>query len=222
MVMDWSGFCAGIARFGPAIFFTFVAAFYTARILWLGRRQGASPVAYGVPGTPPHRIYRTFRVFRLLIWMMSVGRAIWPPFGLLALPIPMLTIPALMTGGNLLMAAAFARVAWLNLSMGDHWRSGAPRPDDPGPLFTDGAFARCRHPMLAAVMVGQVGLFLAIPSLFTLICLLVGLWTLVEQVAVEERELASRHGERWAAYCAVTPKWPWSRHPVTRSNCVQA
>ena len=87
--MDWSGFCAGIARFGPAIFFTFVAAFYTARILWLGRRQGASPVAYGVPGTLPRRIYTTFRIFRLLIWIMSVGRAIWPPFGLLALPLPM-------------------------------------------------------------------------------------------------------------------------------------
>ena len=209
--MVWSELIAGVARFGPALFFTLVAAFYTTRILLLGRRNGASPVSYGVPGTLSHRIYQRFMVFRVVIWLASVTRAVWPPFDVVLLPLPVLDLPIVMVAGNVLMYAAFACIGCLNLQMGATWRSGAPDPDGAGALRTSGAYAWCRHPMLALVMVGQVGLFLAIPSVFTLVCLAVGTATLVQHVAIEEADLARRHAGRWTAYCASTPRWPWHR-----------
>jgi len=62
-----SHFVAEIARYGPAVFFTAVALFYTIRIITLGRRLGHSPVTFGVPGTEHHRLSLTFWVFRALI-----------------------------------------------------------------------------------------------------------------------------------------------------------
>ena len=72
-------------------------------------------------------------------------------------------------------------------------------------------------------MAGQLGLFLAIPSLFTAICLVVGVVTLLRQSELEEADLARRHGERWTAYAAVTRKWPWSgRLSMARSRRAHA
>jgi protein-S-isoprenylcysteine O-methyltransferase Ste14 len=207
---DW---VPAVVRYGPALFFTVVALFYTLRILWLGRRLERSPVAYGRIGTPHHRLYLNFRIFRVLIWLACVARAAWPPFDTALVPLDPLARPAVMVTGNLVMIAAFAFIVWQNLAMGGDWRSGIQDPADATPLRTKGTYARCRHPMLAAVMLGQLGLFLAIPSLFTLVCLAVGVRTLIEQSHLEEADLARRHGERWEAYRAVTRKWPWSPKP---------
>ena len=199
-----------VGRYGPAVFFSVVALFYTVRIKALGRQLGHSPVTFGLPGSRHHRLSLTFRVFRVLIWAVAVARAIWPPVDAALVPLPGLYTPYVMLGGNLLMVLAFLRVARLNFQMGRAWRSGVSQSDETASLLTRGAFARCRHPMLAAVMAGQLGLFLAIPSLFTAVCLVVGVVTLVRQSELEEADLARRHGERWAAYQATTRKWPWS------------
>jgi protein-S-isoprenylcysteine O-methyltransferase Ste14 len=207
--MSLAQFAEGVARFGPALFFTGIAAFYTVRILQLGRKLGSTPVNYGTPGTPDHATNLTFRAFRVVIWAAALTRALWPPFDQALVPLPGLHRPGVMALGNLLMVAAFARVVRVNFFMGNAWRSGVAQPDDPTPLLTGGPFARCRHPMLAAVMAGQLGLFVAIPSAFTALCLVIGVFTLLRQVELEEADLARRHGERWFAYRATTPRWPW-------------
>lgn len=199
-----------VARYGPAIFFTVVAVFYTARILLLGRRLGFSPVSYGEPGAPQHLHSLTFRWFRLLIWLAAIVRARWPGAEAFLVPLEPLHTPRVMALGNAVMFSAFAVVAWLNLRLGDAWRSGVALPDQQGRLICDGPYRYTRNPMFAAVMVGQLGLFLAIPSLFTLVCLVVGVATIRRQTALEEEALARLHGERWQAYAAVTPRWPWS------------
>jgi protein-S-isoprenylcysteine O-methyltransferase Ste14 len=207
---------SALTRFGPAVFFTVVALFYTVRIITAGRRLGRSPVAYGRPGTAHHRCYLTFRVFRVLIWLASVARAAWPPFDALLVPIAPLFRPSVMVAGNLVLYGTFVLIVWQNLAMGNGWRSGIPDEADTAPLLTGGIYRRCRHPMAATIMVGQLGLFLAIPSLFTLVCLAIGVETLRREVALEEVDLARRHGERWEAYRATTRKWPWSRKPWSR------
>jgi protein-S-isoprenylcysteine O-methyltransferase Ste14 len=202
-----------VTRWGPAVFFTIVALFYTARILWVGRRVGYSPVSYGRPGTAQHRVYLTFRVFRVLIWLACVARAVWPPFDTALVPLAPLARPAVMVTGNLLMVAAFVFIVWQNLAMGTSWRSGLQEPGDTTKLRTHGVHAWCRHPMLAAIMLGQLGLFLAVPSLFTLVCLVIGIRALLEEARLEEEDLARRHGGRWDAYRATSRKWPWSPRP---------
>lgn len=208
-MVDLSG---AIARYGPAVFFTGIALFYTVRILTLRARLGYSPVSYGDAGSRHLRHSRTFRWFRLAIWLVAVALAVDP--GLLRYlgPLPPLLRPGVMVAGNLIMALAFAFVAAVNLGQGAFWRSGVAADGQAvPPLLTDGPYRYARHPMFAAVMLGQAGLFLAIPSLFTLVCLVVGIATLRGQALIEEENLARRHGELWRRYAAATPRWPWSR-----------
>jgi protein-S-isoprenylcysteine O-methyltransferase Ste14 len=208
-----SEFAVAVARYGPAAFFTMVAVFYTARIVLLGRRLGFSPVSYGDPGSAQHRHSLTFRWFRVAIWLACLARARWPGFDIYLGPLPALHTPPVMLLGNAVMLAAFALVAWLNLAQGNAWRSGVAKPHEQGPLVTGGLYRHTRHPMFAAVIVGQAGFFLAIPSLFTLLCLVVGVATIRRQAALEEDALERLHGDRWRAYAAVTPRWPWSMRP---------
>ena len=199
------------AAMGQACSSAVVALFYTARIMRAPPSARSLAGRFRPPGTEHHRLSLNFRVFRVLIWPVAVARAVWPPFDAVLVPLPGLYTPGRDGGRQLLMVLAFLRVAPAELPDGP--RPGArvlARPAEAGPLLTRGAFARCRHPMLAAVMAGQLGLFLAIPSLFTTLCLVVGLVTLVRQSELEEADLARRHGERWAAYQATTRKWPWS------------
>ena len=92
--------------------------------------------------------------------------------------------------------------------MGAGWRSGI-EPAGPARLWTQGPFRLVRHPMFSFVLLGQLGLFLAVPSIFTLLCLLVGAVTLLRQAGLEEEALAQRHGETWRRWAEATPKWPW-------------
>jgi protein-S-isoprenylcysteine O-methyltransferase Ste14 len=61
--------------------------------------------------------------------------------------------------------------------------------------------------MMLCVIVAQVGLFLALPSLFTLVCLVLGVWAVNAQVGVEERLLRQRFGEDYDTYVSHTPRW---------------
>jgi len=71
--------------------------------------------------------------------------------------------------------------------------------------------------MMLCVLLGQVGLFLALPSLFTLVCLVVGVWAVTAQVGVEERLLRQRLGANYEAYVARTPRW---LHSVLSSRVI--
>ncbi len=192
----------------PGLFFVAVALFYTVRILWLRRRLGRSPVTWGQPGTPARRVADTFRLFRALILVAMVGRWLWPPLDAWLLLIGPLARPGVMLAGDLLLVLSFGLILAFHVWMGAAWRSGI-EPAGPARLWTQGPFRLVRHPMFSLVLLGQLGLFLAVPSVFTLLCLLVGTVTLMREAGLEEEVLAARHGETWRRWAQATPKWPW-------------
>ena len=51
------------------------------------------------------------------------------------------------------------------------------------------------------------GLFLALPSAFTLVCLIFGVWAVNAQVRIEESLLQKRFGSEYEMYRARTPRW---------------
>lgn len=209
---------ADFVRIYPALFFTTIACFYTGRILLLRRRLGRSPVTLGDPGSVARRISRRFRMFRAIIWAAMVGRAVSVEFDRWLLPLqPLATLP-MMLSGAVLMTLSFGAIVSLHRWMGPTWRSGIDPIHSEG-LRTTGAFRYLRHPMFTLVMLGQLGLFLAAPSLFTAICLVVGARTLLAQARLEEAWLARTYGARWELWAAGTPAWPWDyltrhRHPL--------
>jgi protein-S-isoprenylcysteine O-methyltransferase Ste14 len=62
-----------------------------------------------------------------------------------------------------------------------------------------------RHPLFAAIALGQIGFFLAVPSLFSLTCLLVGVGVLSVQARFEEVRMGERFGGAWRDYAARVP-----------------
>ncbi len=197
-----------VARIFPGAYFAFIAVFYTCRIICLGRRHGVSPIHRGEPRTQPWRNRRLFVAMRLVILVLMLARAFWPPLDRWLIPLGPLWHTRVMLAGDLLMGLSFAGVLWVHRQVGDHWRSGMA-PEGPTRLITDGAYAWVRHPSFSLVLLGQLGLFLAVPSLFTLVCLLLGARTLLSQARLEENQLGARFGGEFERYAARVPAWPW-------------
>lgn len=197
---------AEISRIFLAGYFSFVAVFYTLRILIMTRHSRRSPVFSGTPSSVQFLTHLTFRVMRILILTVCVARLLAPGLDdYLGVIQPLWRAEILLTG-MALMTICFACIIYLNNYMGEAWRSGT-RDDDTTKLITTGPFSVSRHPMMLCVQAAQFGFFLALPSLFTFACLLIGITAIQIQVRIEERILARRHGAIYAGYCARTPRW---------------
>lgn len=199
-----------VSRWFLAVFFTGVAAFYTTTILLKRRRNGRSPVVRGAPGSVHRLIHDTFAVFRALILIACVLRVPYPPIDRWLVPFPILWQPALIIAGNVLMLLAFVSIVVLHRGMGPGWRSGI---DERGParLITTGAFSVSRNPMFLCIQIAQFGLFLSLPTLFTLICLVVGIAAIHVQARLEENHLERRWGKVYRNYARRVPRWLFHR-----------
>lgn len=195
------------SRWFLAVFFVVVAVFYTVTILAKKRGAGgASPVTFGPRGSRHWLIHTTFRVFRVLILIVCVVRLPFPQLDTYLIPLTPLWQPAILLSGNALMLISFAGLISLHGVMGCHWRSGIPAGET-HPLITTGAFARSRNPMFLLIQTAQFGFFLSLPSVFTLICLVVGVVAIHAQERLEERHLEAAHGAAYRRYKARVPRW---------------
>jgi protein-S-isoprenylcysteine O-methyltransferase Ste14 len=194
------------SRWFLAIFFVVVAAFYTVTIVVKKRRIGHSPVFRGAPGTRHRLVHDTFKVFRAAILLVCVGRLAYPALDAWLVPLTPLWQPWVLIAGDLALVASFASIVAMHSAMGPQWRSGV-EPNGPQHLATEGVYGRSRNPMFLLVILGQAGLFLALPTVFTLVCLLVGVGAIVAQVRIEEHHLQACFGETYRDYAARTPRW---------------
>lgn len=191
-------------RAALACYFTFVAVFYTAKLLALKASTGKSYADPGPRGTLQYVAHRTFVIFRLLIWAICIARVALPAIDYWLVPfLALYTIPVAALGLAFLVASISA-VVYVHTYMGAAWRSGVGR-DGPTMLITDGPFGVIRHPLFAAIGLGQIGFFLAFPSLFSLICLVVGIVALVVQARYEEQQMERAFEDRWRAYARAVP-----------------
>ena len=193
-------------RWYLAGFFLFVAGFYGCRLLLARQRQGFSCVTYGRPGTLHWGLSLNFRVFRAAILILMVARVPWPSLDAFLLTCPPMTIAPVILAGNILITAGFGFVLYCQAFMGRAWRSGIPEEAVP-PLITDGPFQWSRNPIFLGIQCGQLGFFLALPSVFTFVCLVVGVTVIQMQVRLEERHLATTFGEAYRRYQDATPRW---------------
>ncbi len=195
-------------RAALACYFTFIAVFYTAKLMALRARTGRRHADRGRPGTTQWLGHTLFIVLRGTIWLICMARVVAPDLDIWLLPLPEITGPVTAVLGLCLLAGSLGGVVYVHTYLGEAWRSGVAA-SGPSVLITTGPYSRVRHPLFLAVAAGQLGFFLAVPSLFSLGCLGLGLIALVVQGRYEERRMDARFGAAWRAYAGRTPAiWP--------------
>jgi protein-S-isoprenylcysteine O-methyltransferase Ste14 len=189
-----------------AIFYTGVALFYTVRILMTKKSINTELVFPGERFCSHWWNHMTFRLFRVSIWMVCVIRLLYPEFdqylGLIT-TFDNVLVPIF---GNVLLTIGFLMTIIIHFSMKQQWRSGVD-PKGPNTLITNGFFKYSRNPIFVSVGLSQLGFFLALPSIFTLVCLIIGLYTLYKQTMVEEQHLVTIFQDDYKSYQSNVRRW---------------
>lgn len=187
-------------------FFTFVAVFYTARILLMKPKVAGEVVFPGRQLSTSWWNHMLFKGFRAAIWLICLARVFAPQWDQHLGLMPTLMHPFILISGLVLLTAGFAVTAGVHCKLGTIWRSGVD-PRGPVRLIQTGLYRYSRNPMFVFVALAQLGFFLALPSAFTLVCLVIGWITLYRQALVEERHLEQAFTQEYRHYKTRVRRW---------------
>ena len=191
-------------RYALGAYFTFIAVFYSLRLI--RNKTGKKLTFLGKPGSQHWIGHVTFRVFRLLIWGVCVVRIFYEDLDIYLGLFAPLNLVAVNLIGILMMIGGFWLVYSCHCQLKEHWRLGI---DETGPeeLITTGLYGRTRNPVFIGVVIGQIGFFFGLPSVFSLICLIVGITSILSQIRVEEAYLQQHMPDAYDEYCRSVPRW---------------
>lgn len=215
------------ARVALPTFFTVLALVYATRLAGTYARSGVRLQVRGQPGSAQHVTHSLFRTLRIAVWLVTLVRVPFPAFDAQIGVFPTLMTPPVVVSGLVLLVAGFTFASFVHHFMAQDWRSGADEKAATM-LITSGPFSRVRNPMFLGVLLAQIGFFLALPSLFSLLCLIAGFISVVVQSRHEERVLHRRFGVAYADYRAATPAWlprlgqPYEAGPVASGRSSRA
>lgn len=198
-------FAEPLVRYFLGIFFLMIGLQFTSRSLGLYARMGYSFIHYGRRASAGWWHRNIFNLFRALILAAVVVRMfvdIDPWLGVFS----SLYYGPVLLAGMVFLLFSFSLVNYLQAYMHDDWRSGVDLKQNRH-LLTEGPFSRSRNPVFLSVMLGQLGFFLALPSAFSLVCLIAGVTVLIRQAKVEEKALADLFGDKYEAYRRRVPRW---------------
>lgn len=114
-------------------------------------------------------------------------------------PVGALSTPTVQVIGLVLAYGGLVWSAVAQIQMGRNWRYGLDEGGETD-VVRHGLFRIMRHPIYAGMAVVVVGLFLAMPNLVTLACLIAGPIILQRIARVEEEEQTARHGDAYRRY----------------------
>ena len=194
------------ARYYLAAFFGVVAAFYTFRVIYIKHKIKNEVVFPGKRYCATWFNHMAFRFFRALIFSVCVLRALFPSIDQYLGLMSWLQSYTTIVLGMIMLTVSFAVVAAMHLKMGTQWRSGIDI-EGPKQIVSDGLYQFTRHPMFLFVGVAQLGFFFAMPSIFSLLCLVVGWWALSRQASAEEKHLLQRFSTQYYEYSVTVRKW---------------
>lgn len=150
--------------------------------------------------------HQLFRFFRASIWLVCVLRLFFPSVDTYLIPLTCSYTGWSIVIGNVLLTVGFIATSYIHAWLGKAWRSGID-PEAPVVLIWHGLYRYSRNPMFVGVAIAQVGFLLALPSVFSLLCLLFGLVTLYRQALSEEQHLRQVLPEQYQTYCASVRRW---------------
>jgi len=109
--------------------------------------------------------------------------------------------------GLVLLVLGIALTVVAQAGMGTNWRIGV-NPADRTDLVTSGLFGHTRNPIFTGMIIAQVGLTLAVPSIPSILALSFLIAAIHIQVrTIEEPHLARVHGDDWLTYMSRTGRY---------------
>ncbi len=193
-----------VIRIFLGVYFTAIAAFYIRRLVFCKGQKKRLFVGKFV--TSHWFAHILFRVFRSLILFICVARIFFPAVDNYLLVCFFINTPVINLVGIFFLVFGFAVVLSGHVGLGEQWRSGIDL-EGTGGLVTTRLYARTRNPIYIGVMIAQLGFFLALPSVFTFICLIAGATAILNQVRLEEIHLLRRFSDDYREYCQRVPRW---------------
>jgi protein-S-isoprenylcysteine O-methyltransferase Ste14 len=119
---------------------------------------------------------------------------------------PSLVHPAGSALGAIMMGVGYAGTLWCYCAMGNAWRMGINRTEQTR-LVTGGPYRHVRHPIYLFQVVMVTATFILLPSVLSILILVVHLVCVLTKAADEESHLRTVLGESYAAYCARAGRW---------------
>lgn len=194
------------ARIYLALFYSAVAIFYTARIVFMQRAFSQEMVFPGDRFCLTWWNHLSFRVFRMSIWLICVARVFNPSVDNYLGVCETLQTDGVVAIGLLLLTVGFILTITIHFKLGEQWRSGID-PRGPASIVTTGWYRYSRNPMFVCVAIAQIGFFLALPSIFSFVCLVVGFYTLNSQTLEEEKHLFRLFPKDYRSYSSRVRRW---------------
>ncbi|WP_347332394.1 methyltransferase family protein [Marinimicrobium locisalis] len=195
-----------LSRHFLGFYFLLIALYYASTSVGLWRRTGVSHIQYGPRGSATWWHRHIFNAFRAVILVVCLTRMVWPELDTWLGIIAPLYQPPVLIAGIVALLTSYSIMSYVHAYMHQDWRSGID-PDKRQTLLTQGPFARSRNPLFLGIMLGQLGLFLALPSIFTLICFVAGVFVIVRQALREEKALETLFGSEYLNYQKEVPRW---------------
>lgn len=156
------------------------------------------------PRTPKEKILWLGWAFMILGWLLQ-------PFFLVGSQLPIAFLnPLTLALGLALTVLGYAGTLWCYAAMGDTWRIGVNRNEKTS-LVTRGPYNVIRHPIYGFQIVMLVGAALLLPTIFSIVIIVVHFLCVQAKAGDEEAYLLGVHGETYRAYLDRTgrlfPKW---------------
>lgn len=189
-----------------ALFFTLVAVFYTLRIILMKRTTGQEVVFPGQRWCNEWWNHLAFRFFRITIWLVCVTRLFYPELDTYLGMFSGMQLPVFIVSGLILLTLGFLFTITTHFQMRFQWRSGID-PTGPEKIITSGLYRYSRNPMFCFVATAQLGFFMALPSCFSLLCLVIGFYTLNSQAKAEEQHLTRTFPIQYPQYASQVRRW---------------
>jgi len=190
-----------------AAYFTIIGLHYTATTLGLKHRDGRTRIYYGKTGSRTWAVRWVFNAFRLAILLLVIFRLFYPALDSMIMRFSFPAEELVRAIGVITMLVSFFFISYTHAYMASQWQSGLDTKHFK--LLDSGPYHYCRHPLFSAVMLGMLGFAMALPSLFTLVCLIAGVWALTRQAGEEEKQLVQE--PEYSGYLQQTAKWPFGK-----------
>lgn len=188
-----------IRFFIPFYFILFFAFSFLGISISVARKIGKNPNVLPDDGSAYALIGWYFKLILMALFTYTILFLLFPVTVKDTFRISVLDSSIFQYFGIALMIFSLIWVIIAQLQMKDSWRIGIDNKLNTK-LVTNGVFAFSRNPVFLGMMVSLIGFFMLLPTMISLMFLLIGSILMQIQIRLEEEHLLKQHGETYQTY----------------------